>query len=763
MFTPSKKKQKGGDYITSTVDPSTLTTANVTLSTISTYGDIASLSISQISDLIDKVTAQITKESANIVSTQTQITSIQSDIDRMPGGYQNLYDVANREYISVQSAYDSANALLALDQSTLSTKVSELNKLSTLSSIYTSSLYGYQNQYSSIWSTIQTNNGIIVAEDADYQSRLQNYMKYQADYSTAIKNLNSTIDARNLNSSILSTATHAYQSTSTVYASMLDDYIKFSTLNLSASQYQFTSTNTYLSSILLIQSTQLGNYMSTSTAYYIANLNVSTAQGIYDYRNALSIEQSTIIKYNGIENQLEQLLGISGSHPVSFYATQTPPPGQQLAYNTIYVMLSTLSTTLFSTTAVRKKMEINQSTIFQNNLMSILKASDALISTAQHNYYVADQNRTRVISTMSGLSTRIGLADIAERAYVSTLSSVSSLYIADISTYNGMMHSVSSYYYNQSTLNSYLRSTLLTLSMLRKQSTLYNISATTYSQSYLAYSTIQAASQSSINGYSTISGTMLSSVKGLNSEIFTLTTTVGTEFSDLNKQAVTYYNNVKTDLNNEMDAYKYGVQEWNSFIGYICSELLIQKLSLYTSIDSVTFTLQTNISQSTMTGLLQVKQGYISTQQRIQNIIDMLNNLDTQFATLLQTVETERSDKMAFVNTRSVLTGYEINVLQDVRQRPVLQAAYINQMSVLNSRVNSINQGILQRNQQMSALYSIINPQMAIINGLKIISYVLPDPLNTTIGPFNVDKTQYQLLPQINYGLNPAFYPLVMI
>lgn len=762
MFTPSKKKQKGGAYITSTVDPSTLTTASVTSSTISTYGDIASLSISQISALIDTVTAQITIESATIVSTQTQITSIQTDIDRMPGGYQDVYDIANREYISVSTAYYSANGILERDRSTLSSMLDNLDRLSTLSSIYTSSLHGYETEYSTIWDNIQINNSTIASEDAAYQERLRNYMSYEVRYSTAVRKLDSTIAALAHNSSILSTATHDYLSTSTMYSALLEDYLRFSTINLSVSQYNYTSTNKYLSSVLDIQSTQLGKYMSTSTAYYIANLNVSTAQGIYDYRNALSIEQSTIIKYNDIENQLDQILGGSGSHPINYYATQRPPAGQELAYSTLYVMLSSLSNAVFSTTQVRERMEINQSTIFQNNLMSILNASDEVITQAQSTYNAALQNRSSVISTMSGLSTRIGLAELAEQRYASTLSTVSSTYALDISTYNGIMRSISTYYDNQSTLSSYLLSTLLTLSMLSTQSTLYNISAATYTQSYLAYSTTQGISQSSINGYSTIAGTMLSSVIGLDSEIATLSATVGSQFTDLNGKAATYYANVRTDLNNELDAYKYGVQEWNSFIGYICSELLIQKLNLYTSIDSVTFTLQTNITQSTMTGLIDVKQGYITKQQTIQNIIDTVNNLDTKFATLLEVVETERRDKMSFVNTRSILTGYEINVLKDETHKSIVQSAYINQLGALNSRVNSINQDILQRNQQMGALYSIINPQMAIINGLNIISYVLPDPLDTNTGPFNIDMTQYQLLAQLDYGLNPAFYPLVL-
>ena len=172
MYSPS---QKGGAAITSTVSPASLTTPDITLSTLSTYGDLASLSISQISGLIDTVTAQIETEAATIVSTQIRLTSIQTSIDQLPGGLQDAYDKANQEYISVLTAYNSAQAVLGVGQSTISTKLGELSNLSTLSSIYTSSLRGYEVDYSTIWNSIQSNNGIMASEEADYQNRLIQY------------------------------------------------------------------------------------------------------------------------------------------------------------------------------------------------------------------------------------------------------------------------------------------------------------------------------------------------------------------------------------------------------------------------------------------------------------------------------------------------------------------------------------------------------------------------------------------------------------
>ena len=136
--------------------------------------------------------------------------------------------------------------------------------------------------------------------------------------------------------------------------------------------------------------------------------------------------------------------------------------------------------------------------------------------------------------------------------------------------------------------------------------------------------------------------------------------------------------------------------------------------------------------------------------------------MDTPFSDLLQLVEIERDNKIAFVNTRSILTDHEITVLRDPTQKSVVQTQYIYQLGILNSRVNNINTNILERNRQMTDLNAIINPQLAILSGLNLFSYTVPDAIDTTVQPFNIDKTEYALLMQIDYGLNSATYPLVL-
>jgi hypothetical protein len=786
MYSPSKKNQvdnqSGGAYVSTIDNPESLQTPDISPSTLSTLGymanissfdEIASFSIEKISALIAAVTAQIATENANIIDNQTKIAEIEGQINAIPHGYKAEYDKASYEYISVQTAYDLAQSTLNYDEELLSRKISELMGLSSLSSIYESTVEGYQTEYSSIWYSIQANNIVIANENSTYQGKMRIYLEYQYNYSTFEVNLKSTLEALNLNSSILSTATSEYFSTSTLYGTLLNDYINFSTQNLSVSHYLFGSTNKHLCSLMSLHSTQLSNYLSTSTALYLANMTVSSAQATYDYRNALSAELSSIIDYNNVEDQIKKLLESYGLHQtaissfgnmndIEYFSHQVPPPGEELTYNTLLVMLSSLSTVMFSTAHVRESLEANQSVIDLATLKAILDQADNDILSALNVYYLAEQNERNVISTMSGLSTRIGLADISEHNYLSTLAGLSTIYLHELSTFNGVNDQIASYLNTESILDGYLRSSLFTLYLLSTQSSMYSISAGIYTQEYAAYSTLEGVVQSSIRGYSTTKGYLTSTINGLDAEVGELGVAVGSQFSVLGSNATIYYTNVSTDLNNELDAYKYGVLEWNSFIGYIASELLIRKLNLYTMIDSVTFSLTGNITPDRQGELMVQKQGYISLQGSIQTIIDSLNDLDAEFTSIISVIETERQEKAGFVTTRTKLSKYEMQVLQDPTQYSVVQTDYIFQLSNLNARVMAINSKILQRNQKMIAIYEIINPQLTLLQGLNIFSYTVPDPLDTNVGPFNTDMTEYEILPQLNYGLNQNTYPLVL-
>jgi len=786
MYSPSKKNQNeniansnqtGGDYITGMSDPSSLRAPIISASTLSTIGfmagvssfdEIASFNTQKIGELIDAVTARIAVENASIIENQTKIADIEGQINAIPNGLQAEYDKANAEYIAIQSEYTTAQSRLTYEEGVLHDKLIALAELSSLSSMYESTIDGYQKEYSTIWESINENNRAIDSQNKIYEDRVRAYLDYQGRYSDFEKNRNSTLDALALNSSFLSTATSDYFSSSTLYGNLLNDYVNFSTQNMSVSQYLFGSTNKHLCSLMMVYSTQYANYASTSTALYLANMNVSSAQATYDYRNALSVELSSIIEYNMVEEELNKLLinfGIQSNttgnvNDIEYFSNQVRPTGQELTYNTLLVMLSSLSSLVISTTHVRETLQENQTIIDLASLKAILDAADGEITAAQYAYYLAQENEKKVLSTIAGLEGRIRFADKLEDDYLSTLEGLSTIYIQELSLYNQRNLEIQGYVDTERLLNNYLRSSLLTLYLLSTQSSMYNISAGIYTESYIMYSTLEAVVQSTIDGYSTTKGYVTSTIEGLDAEVGELSFSVESQFGTLGTNATTYYTDLSSDLNNELDAYKYGVQEWNSFIAYITSELLIRKLNLYTSIDSITFSLA-GATPEEQNNLTAERTRLSGLQASIQGIINSLNPLDIKFELVLLAIETERQNKASFVTTRTKLTKFEIEVLQNPTKHSVVQAEYIFQLGILNTRVMNINSNILQRNDLMSKLYDIINPQLTLLNGLNIFSFTLPDPLDVNVGPFNTDMTEYQLLPLLDYGLNITDYPLV--
>jgi hypothetical protein len=829
MYNPKKKGgrvnaakantiQTGGDYITSTVDPTTLSVSSISETTVSTIksmagltsaDEISQLTISQISSLIGAVTTQIGSENAQIIQNQQDILSIQAQINN-PGGLQESYDTANEQYISVLKAYNYATEKLAYDQSIMTADMLELERLNALSAMYMSSVDGYNEQYSTIWSSIQGNNRQIALDSATYIAELNAYNTSRDNYSRALSSLISTNDALISESSLLSVAKHEYFLTSTTYGKLLDDYIHFSTHKLSISHAYYLSTNNYLCSLMDLHKTRFSQYLSTSTAFGIANMNVDAAQAAVDYRHAIVTEICTIVSYNNTEYALASIVdadvyrkkevevipdilkaGIHEGKPrtaseppgtntqeggavpvgnsIEYYATNAIPiKGRELEYQTLYVLLSTLSTNLFSTTQARINAEKNQSNIETVTLLAILQAADADIAAAQLAFDTAQTNERNVISTIDGLSTRIGNAYISEKYYMSTLNSLSSLYEDDQKRYNNYISTINGYGVVESTLSSFLRSTMNTVDFLSIQSYLYNISIAIFQEAYDLYLSMEGVTQSSINGYSTIKGYMNSTIIGLTAEIGTpysgLTQEINSQLVALNTNADIFYANKVDQYNNQMDEYKYGIQEWNSFIGYIVSQLLTKKLNYYTDIDSITFSLNAgNLTQDEISRLNQNKVQFTTNQSNIQSIINALNPIEQQFATVAQTVETMRTNIMYFINTRSVLTKYEIQVENNPNKLPEIQTDYINKLGDLNIRCMSINTDINTFNTQMGAIYTnYITPQMSLVAALNILSYTQPDLVPTNLGPFNLDLTEFQLLAPLNYSLNVLNYPLVL-
>jgi len=949
--------QDGGNYISTLYDPSSLLITGISQSTLSTllyfsqissfnlssYAQLSQLTIAQINALIVAVTQQIQVETAAITSNSQQITQLNTLINTVPGGLQDIYNTVNGQYISVQNAYTTAQNQLTTDSAILVNLVSTMEGFSSLSTIYMSSIIGYEANYSSLYWQIFNDQIIIANEESTFNGNLSTYMINSIIYNASIVNYTSSLNALSTNTSALSTVAAEYYSTSTVYGYDMVTYNWLSS-QVSVAYYYYTSTQRYLDILNSRSSLQWGWYTSSLNAMNTASSNVRAAQAQLDYQNAFQGEINAIAAYNAYYNQLValqndtgvQVLTISqsltigntiwnaptgnitvsadntitakGTGSVSTSTTFTGPfkglftispgtssvvqlgfrnqnksscyidinngvislsrlvkgngaqvaadpaitpalpagvsqpvlstttdteilfsfdtnysvtitvagitvvtnyvldstntpysayinttggtttdtfkfyyttnrqsggyiqdggaatPAQMALLNSLSTTVSQLSSLMWQSTVMRLAKAQQVSTVEADTLSEILIINDSIIANAQNTLSYANYVLQSTVTKMSSIWTQIQIDGIYMDIDRSSLRGYSTLYIQDYSTAMGYSSMVSQYSYIERIISTYYQSTLVSIINLLWQSTMYNQSITQYTAFYNFYSDLEAKALVSVNTYSTAIGYNKSSITGYtNYANNVLTPQINNEFTTLNTQAYTFYSQKLQYLQNEMNEYMYAIQEWNSFTGYLTSELLIYKLNLYTQIDAITFDLQTANPNPADTGN---RTALITLQGQIQSVIDAINPLDQYFQQILLVIPTEMTNKTIYINTRSTLTAYEIQVLQNSTMLTAVQSAYTYNFSQLQQTALNIEGNINTRNSILNTnINSVLNTQMPKVQNLNILSYTPPAIIDTTIDPnraFLLSKNDYILLSTLNYGLSPVTYNEVL-
>ena len=214
-YFPKRKipEQRGGDYIstissvtdiqnTTYTDPSTLSTTDITLSSliyimqvanITSLDALTTLTSNQISTLTGAIDMQISADQSQIASAQMSIAQYTSLING-PNGLQAQYDLANQQYLSSVSAYNATSTLLLQDQANYANDISTLSSLYTLSTMYVSSINIYQQQYNSLVQSLQANSTTFSYYETDYQASISNLNSNGVLWSTSLVNF-STISS----------------------------------------------------------------------------------------------------------------------------------------------------------------------------------------------------------------------------------------------------------------------------------------------------------------------------------------------------------------------------------------------------------------------------------------------------------------------------------------------------------------------------------------------------------------------------------------
>ncbi len=714
------------DSMTSTMLSTLMANAN-----ISSFGDLAKLSIEQINSLIASVGAQLINEEATIASTNAIIAASQLAITGA-GGLQDQFNAAGDALTIAQSNYDRANAIFNASQSTLYETQFELSTLSSAMVSINTDISTFQREYSILENSITLGQSTVDREQAIYIAELNAYNQNVADRSTAMAVLQSTAYAYEYASTLYEQVLEKYISTSTVAYALELDYISYSTGTYLLSQKVAQSTAAYYSSLLQEEQLDLQIYLSTSTSLHIAKMNYSTAYMTGQYDQAVRKEVCTIAQLDtaiATVSRIQQILGVPYPFIIPTGKQLTPQqellknmyfPSTNLAELTIQgqyftVQQGIVSTNLVTATQQRQSLEATQSTIQLITLQAILDAANQNIINAQKALFDAQQNEINVQSTITNLSSQIIHTYELEASYISTLNALSIQYTNDLNNWYTESTVVGQYDIQNRLISTQVASTIITIQNLVLLSTVYNMSIAIYQSTYNSYSNMNAMTQSSISGYTIEDSTINGTISQLQSDINTLNTSSINAFADLQLFRGQFYSYKLQGLMNQAQEYQYSVQELNATVGAAAAQLLMNKLAMFTEIDTLNLTLTANPGDTIS---LQKRANLMGTQTTLQVIINAINPLDDSFNTIIGYSLQEQSYITNFINLRSQLTDIEISVLNGTSTKESVKSNYTTVWASMNATITSINSVISQKNGVLQSIYSVLNAQIPTITTL---------------------------------------------
>jgi hypothetical protein len=309
-------------------------------------------------------------------------------------------------------------------------------------------------------------------------------------------------------------------------------------------------------------------------------------------------------------------------------------------------------------------------------------------------------------------------------------------------------------------LSPYIQSTLITISSLSFYSTTYAGDISTYNTTYRYYSSLEQQTIADINRLIAERSTLSGRIGGYEMELWSLGQSSITEFGTLRGQAATFNTKKRTQIQNQLLAFKLSVQEWRSFIGYLVSQLTIHNTNLQGTINLLSFQIaQIGSTNPTMTSQLSSQQmAYTTEMNTIQGILTRLNSFESSstpsFAGILAICETERVERDLFMDNRVRLTEIEIDVLQDPTKiaSQVLKQEYNAKKTDMETvRVVNIDANMNLRWTAYANLLALINPELISINALGRLSYTRPYQQSRVNTPFYMNPSDFQILNFIQF------------
>ena len=510
-----------------------------------------------------------------------------------------------------------------------------------------------------------------------------------------------------------------------------------------------------------------GSSVSTGILNEIAN-----KSGISSFAHFSSFQQVTTLTTDQISALIKQIDGLIANENKSIIDSQSqitalqtsinnPVTGYQAIYNSTTRAYSTAVYLYYAQRSIVDADSLRLSTLY-DQLSSVVVQENIDISTlvgleAQYSTFVANieinntdlnrelQNYETLHTTMESYESEYSmlLSSYTNTTDEVMLSTLSSMMTADINEENR--------------LQPYIISTLLNISTLSFLSTTYWNDMTVYTSSYGPYGILRDNTLSTIKQLMIEQASLTAQIGDYDSQMHDLNTSSIIAFAELRGDIVTFYSEKSTQIQNQLSATLYSVQEWAAIVGYLTSELMIQKLNLYTNIDMLTYQIQQTTDPTTQNTLNQLRSGYNTTQLAIPGIISALNTTYQNIQNIYSNISAEQTMRTNFISNRQQMTDIEVNVLQDPTTLDANRQTYVALHADMEKNVIDINASMNNRQRMIrtntNSIMTVVPPQIIAINALNLgLPFTTPDAIPLENVPFNIDPDEFQVSPML-YGL----------
>jgi hypothetical protein len=386
--------------------------------------------------------------------------------------------------------------------------------------------------------------------------------------------------------------------------------------------------------------------------------------------------------------------------------------------------LSSLYNVSTSYTSTIKSYELEYSTIvvsLQKYASSVYEyekryQSDLLeLSTNTILYNAASNNLSTISSIVSyDYSTLYNLSLSPQQR-----SSMSSTYKYDLGLYNQISSQIGSYLITEGRLKGDIADTYYAISSILNISSFLMMEQTSYANTIAYYQSLDDTTESDIKLYSDEISTLTAQIASMQNTNSIILGSIDSEIQTIRSDGEQFFSLYKEALDAECDEYLYGIQEFNSQVGYITASLGIAINANAVAIDNYTFTLiDPNISESLRSITTSNKNTLSNDNGTMNSLIVSINSLDSTFATIVSYITDEKGQKQTFINKRkNIFTNYEVpSIAYSQSQINAIKTEYLAAFADLNNTITTINSDIRQRKDYLKQIQDVTDPLRLQIN-----------------------------------------------